>query len=253
MKTWKKIVAIILMAMVLVIILNGCNKESSHVVDSTTEALLSNCRLEVTEFFDERGIDISKKISTIKNTYVYKQSDADASGYYETDTGNLYLEESAIEDENTTRYVYIHMLMYYLLVPDGSSLITEFIADTIADDILGYSLNSDDVMQGFCHQILIADPDIIEYMIRGGVIDNRIDKRLSSSLIRKNHIKYSEILDVLLKSITFSADTLGVYSVTSSIEQSQAIISAYCESFELSAEQRKKLDLYVITDISIVP
>ena len=82
----------------------------------------------------------------------------------------------------------------------------------------------------------------------GGDLDDRIDGRLEDIprewFVEKHNLKMSEVLDSLLYSIEY--DDLDVETYSSFVNQCQAIVSAYCNTFDLTDEQVDEISQYYI-------
>jgi hypothetical protein len=199
-----------------------------------------------------QGISVSYKLSKLKDTYIYSQVDGAVcvDGYYKHDTYDVYLSEDILNDTDYLKFVYIHELMHYLgCVDDETTMMQEGMADAITEDILGYSYEySYDVPRWLCHQLLIADPYILTYVMDGGDLDDRIDGRLEAVprewFVEKHDLKMSEVLDSLLYSIEY--DDIDVQTYSSYVNQCQSIVSAYCNTFDLTDEQVDEISQYYI-------
>ena len=219
--------------------------------DSETEKVLKDCQLKVSKFFKNNDIDVVDKLSKLENTYIYCAPESGIDGFYKPGTYDVYLEADTLLDTDYLKFVYIHELMHYLGFEDNeTTMMQEGMADAIAEDILGYSYEySYDMPRWLCHQLITADSELLSFIIDGGDIDDRIDERLKD-VPRKWHVpehnlEMSKVLDVLLYNLEYDAyldiDTIIAYS-----DQCQAIIVAYCNTFDLTDEQKKELSEYTI-------
>ncbi len=218
--------------------------------DSETEKVLKNCQIKVLKFFKDNDIDVLDKLSKLKHTYIYCAPDSGIAGYYKPGTCDVYLEADTLLDKEYLKFVYIHELMHYLgFEDDETTMMQEGMADAIAEDILGYSYEySYDVPRWLCHQLITADPELLSYIINGGDIDDRIDERLENVprewYVPKHDLSMSEILDVLLYNLEYY--NLDIDTMIDYTNQCQAIIVAYCHTFDLTDEQEKELSEYTI-------
>ncbi len=219
--------------------------------DSETEKVLKDCQLKVLKFFKNNDIDVVDKLSKLENTYIYCAPESGIDGFYKPGTYDVYLEANTLLDTDYLKFVYIHELMHYLGFEDNeTTMMQEGMADAIAEDILGYSYEySYDIPRWLCHQLITADSELLSFILDGGDIDDRIDERLKDVPrkwnVPEHDLKMSEVLDVLLYNLEYDAyldiDTIIAYS-----NQCQAIVVAYCKTFDLTDEQKKELSKYTI-------
>ena len=277
-RTWKNI-AIIIMAMVLglnsagcttdsfsntipmtiefidgdvVLSYDNCNFNPIATVDIDTLQILQDCQLQVIEYFGAKNINVTDKLSKLENTFIYNAPNSGVAGYYKRGTCDIYLEANTLQDTDYLKFVYIHELMHYLgFVDNETTMMQEGMADAIAEDILGYYYEySYDVPRSFCHQLIIADPDILQYILEGGDLDVRIDERLENVprvwYVPKHNLLMSDVLEFLLYDLEYNYDTLDNDTIIAYSYQCQAIIVAYCNTFDLTEEQIEELSQYII-------
>ena len=222
-------------------------------VDSETEKVLKDCQLKILKFFRDNDIDVLDKLSKLEHTYIYCAPDAGITGFYKPGTYNVYLELNTIQDRDYLKFVYIHELMHYLGFTDNeNTMMQEGMADAIAEDILGYSYEySYDVPRWLCHQLITADSELLQYIIDGGDIDDRIDERLENVprewYVPKHDLEMSNVLESLLYGIEF--ESLDIDTIIAYCDQCQAIVVAYCNTFDLTDQQIEELSQYnFVTD-----
>lgn len=222
-------------------------------VDSETEKVLKDCQLKILKFFRDNDIDVLDKLSKLEHTYIYCAPDGSITGFYKPCTYDVYLEASTLQDRDYLKFVYIHELMHYLGFTDNkNTMMQEGMADAIAEDILGYSYEySYDVPRWLCHQLITADSELLQYIIDGGDIDDRIDERLENVprewYVPKHDLEMSNVLESLLYGIEF--ESLDIDTIIAYCDQCQAIVVAYCNTFDLTDQQIEELSQYnFVTD-----
>lgn len=222
-------------------------------VDSETEKVLKDCQLKILKFFRDNDIDVLDKLSKLEHTYIYCAPDGSITGFYKPCTYDVYLEVSTLQDRDYLKFVYIHELMHYLGFTDNkNTMMQEGMADAIAEDILGYSYEySYDVPRWLCHQLITADSELLQYIIDGGDIDDRIDERLENVprewYVPKHDLEMSNVLESLLYGIEF--ESLDIDTIIAYCDQCQAIVVAYCNTFDLTDQQIEELSQYnFVTD-----
>ena len=81
----------------------------------------------------------------------------------------------------------------------------------------------------------------------GGDLDNRIDNRLKyvprEWSVKKHNLKMSDVLDILLYQVEY--DDLDKDTYVSYVNQCQSIVFAYCNTFDLTSNQREEIDEYL--------
>lgn len=228
------------------------NPEILSEADSDNEKVLKDCQLKVIKFFDNYNIDVLDKLSKLEHTYIYCAPDSGIDGFYRVGTFDVYLEADTLLDRDYLKFVYIHELMHYLGFEDSeTTMMQEGMADAIAEDILGYSYEySYDMPRWLCHQLITADSELLSVIIDGGDIDDCIDERLKDVprkwYVPERSLEMSEVLDVLLYSLEYDYDTLDIDTIINYADQCQAIVVAYCNTFDLTDEQKKELSEYTI-------
>ena len=222
-------------------------------VDSETEKVLKDCQLKILKFFRDNDIDVLDKLSKLEHTYIYCAPDGSITGFYKPCTYDVYLKVSTLQDRDYLKFVYIHELMHYLGFTDNkNTMMQEGMADAIAEDILGYSYEySYDVPRWLCHQLITADSELLQYIIDGGDIDDRIDERLENVprewYVPKHDLEMSNVLESLLYGIEF--ESLDIDTIIAYCDQCQAIVVAYCNTFDLTDQQIEELSQYnFVTD-----
>ena len=226
------------------------NPEILGEADSETEKVLKDCQLKIIKFFKGNDIDVLDKLSKLEHTYIYCAPESGIAGFYKPGTCNVYLEADTLLDRDYLKFVYIHELMHYLgFADDETTMMQEGMADAIAEDILGYSYEySYDIPRWLCHQLITADSELLQYIIDGGDIDDRIDERLENVprewYVPKHDLEMSNVLESLLYGIEF--ESLDIDEIIAYSDQCQAIVVAYCNTFDLTDEQVKELSEYTI-------
>lgn len=221
-----------------------------------TLAIIDNCKKKIIDYFAKRNLDVAPQIAALENIYIYQSevlNDLYVAGYYKPDSFDVYLNQEILSDEDYLRFTYIHEVMHYLGFSDSESImLQEGMADALTEDILGYAYSeSYDIPRCLCHQMLISDPDLISYILEGGDIDNRIDIRLKNVprkwLVEEHNLPLSNILDVLLCQIEY-AEELGIDNNSKEvfINQCQAIVLAYCGTFDITEIQMVEINDYLI-------
>ena len=227
------------------------NPEILGKVDSETEKVLKACQLQVLKYFKDKDIDVLDKLSKLENTYIYCAPDSGIAGFYKPGTCDVYLEADTLLDIDYLKFVYIHELMHYLgFSDDETTMMQEGMADAIAEDILGYSYEySYDMPRWLCHQLITADPELLSYIICGGDIDDRIDERLEDVprewYVPEHDMSMSDVLDILLYNIEYDYE-LDIDTIICYVDQCQSIVVAYCNTFDLTDEQKKELSQFII-------
>lgn len=225
--------------------------------NNKTMEVLKDCQKLILDYFAKYDIDVNPQIAALQNVYIfrskYKSDDTSISGYQIPDTFDVYLNESILSDEDYLKFTYIHEVMHYLgFVDDETEMMQEGMADAIAEEILGYAYTqSYDIPRLLCHQLLIADPEILPYIINLSDLDDRIDNRLENVprewYVKEHDLLLSDVLDTLLYQIEY-ADFYSLDSQTneSFVNQCQEIILAYCKTFGLTDEQMDEINYYII-------
>lgn len=224
--------------------------------DEQTLAVIKDCHKLIIDYFEKRDLDVASQIAQLENVYLFKQHQVDEmflDGYYKPGTHDVYLSQDILEDEDYLRFTYTHEIMHYLgCVDSETAMLQEGMADAITEEILGYAYTeSYDAPRFLCHQLLISDPDILAYILDGGDIDDRIDTRLKDVprewYVEEHSMKLSDILDVLLYQIEYSEEFgIDSESYESFVNQCQAIVLAYCGTFNISEKQMNEIDEYLI-------
>jgi len=229
---------------------NDCNFDVIKTVDRDTIRVLQDCQLQVVSYFKKSNIDVSDKLSKLENTYIYNAPNSGVAGYYKRGTCDIYLEANTLQDRDYLKFVYIHELMHYLgFVDNETTMMQEGMADAITENILGYYYEySYDVPRSLCHQLIIADPDILQYILDGGDLDDRIDERLKDVprvwYVPEHDLAMSEVLESLLYSLEYDYESIDIDTIIAYSDQCQAIVVAYCSTFDLTEEQFKELIQY---------
>ena len=189
-----------------------------------------------TYFLERYEIDISYELSTINNVCFFSQVRVEDGtqllGIYDPTVAfqpNIYLNECLLDDLDLLKFTYVHEIMHLLgFVDNETVMLMEGLSDCLAENILGYCYTgSYDVPRELSHQLLIADPDLISYIINGGDVDDRID--------RFAELSYEEpvsslALEYLLYEIEYNDLDDNTYSEY--LDDCQEIISSYCNSFK---------------------
>lgn len=236
------------------------NLDTDEIVGTISEenlAVITDCQEKVVSYFEKKDIDVAPQIEKLENVYIYKcnytSDGSSVSGYYKPGTFDVYLNEDILSDEDYLKFTYTHEVMHYLFSDDENMMMQEGMADAIAEDILGYHYElSYDVPRNLCHQIMVADSEILSYLINdGGSIDDRIDTMLENVprewYVEKHDLKLSEVLDVLLYQIEY-AELLKIDFQTCEgfVNQCQEIIIAYVNEFELTEKQLDEIYEYIV-------
>ena len=218
-------------------------------IDAETEKIVSECNALIYAYFLERKeIDVSYELSTLAGVYFFSQKstedDGQLLGLYDPTVAyqpNIYLNEFLVDDVDLLKFTYVHEIMHLLgFVDNETIMVMEGLSDCMAEEILGYCYtDSYDVPRELSHQLLIADPDLISYIINRGDVDDRIDRFAESSY---EGCVPSQVLDYLLYEIEYY--NLDDCTYSEYIDECQEIISSYCNSFELSDEQLEEIESY---------
>ena len=231
---------------------DDCNFDPIGTADSNTLKILKDCQLQIINYFGAKNINVSNKLSKLENTYIYSAPNSGIVGYYKRGTCDIYLEANTLQDRDYLKFVYIHELMHYLgFVDNETTMMQEGMADAITEDILGYSYEySYDFPRWLCHKLITADPELLSYLIDGGDLDDRIDERLKDVprkwYVPKHDLAMSEVLESLLYSLEYDYESIDIDTILAYTDQCQAIIAAYCNTFDLTEEQIEELSQYII-------
>ena len=216
--------------------------------------VLTSCNKLTEDFFSKYNIDVSGQIDTIENIFIFEQNaleDVEGIIWGYVKSHNVYINKKILSDEDRLKFTYTHDVCHYLGFTDKKTImLQEGMADAIAERILGYSYsNSYDISRILCHQILVADPDVIPYILNGGDLDDRIDERLKNlpTEWQTEEEKISDYIDSVLYQVEYH-EQLGLNQITyiSYINKCQSIIFDYCQTFELTEDQISELDSFIL-------
>lgn len=260
-RTWK------LLMLCIIVILGVCNSASISIsrtygstentvdylsndtkiigkIDDTTEQIITDCNNAIYNYFSVINIDVSYDLYKIDHkVFLFEESessDFSLLGYYDSlHPCHIYLNNSLLEDIDKLKFTYIHEVMHYLgVIDDDTTMLMEGMADAITEDILGYYYkDSYDVPRALCNQLLIADPNVIQFIINGGDLDDKIDNRLKCG-------NPSYILDYNLTEIEYGG--LDTTTYDNYVDSCQEIISSYCDTFYLTDEQYEEIKEYIL-------
>ena len=87
------------------------------------------------------------------------------------------------------------------------------------------------------NQLLIADPNLIQFIMNGGDLDDKIDNRLKNG-------NPSYKLDYNLTEIEYGE--LDTITYDNCVDSCQEIISSYCDTFYLTDEQYEEIEEYIL-------
>lgn len=218
-------------------------------IDAETEEIVSECNELIYAYFLEREeIDISYELSTLTGVYFFSQENTEDGegfiGLYDPTVASqkyIYLNECLVDDVDLLKFTYVHEIMHLIGFEDNETImVMDGLSDCLAEDILGYCYTgSYDLPRELGHQMLIADPDLISYIINRGDVDDRIDRFAESSY---EGCVPSQVLDYLLYEIEYY--NLDDCTYSEYIDECQEIISSYCNSFDLSDEQLEEIESY---------
>ena len=103
---------------------------------------------------------------------------------------NIYLNECLLDDLDLLKFTYVHEIMHLLgFVDNETVMLMEGLSDCLAENILGYCYTgSYDVPRELSHQLLIADPDLISYIINGEMLMIELTDLLSYLMRNQFHL-----------------------------------------------------------------
>ncbi len=234
--------------------------EERKIVDINPPELVkkvSKYNQEIENYFEQKGIDVSKKISSLSEIKVFEADSYKGnvlSGLVD-ETNNVWINKDIIQDEKKIQSVYVHEMMHYIGIEDNDCyFMAEGLADMVAKDIVGKDYREATMYEftaTLASQMLEADDDLLKEIIDGKVkISERINQRLEDIPTKYNFFEYkrSDILEVMCDSAVLGWEETEDNSFKVML-QAEYIIAAYCKTFELDDEKIKKLKDFSVVDL----